>query len=158
VVKLNRLIQRRALQLRRRPVQVSVNPIKPVDLAHLKAWAHKGPYVGKSDCGENALLFRELAAVDLPAGFGFDQFGLLVRKERQQPCGVPEGVPDDMAEPGEQSKGPRKRQSSLNDNEPQRKRARAAVCRERSKEGQREDLASVLRGLDEEFAEKERLS
>ncbi|KAF2175488.1 hypothetical protein K469DRAFT_724119 [Zopfia rhizophila CBS 207.26] len=42
--------------------------------------------------------------------------------------------------------------------QPGSKRARTAVRRERSDEEQMEDLASVLRSLDEDFAEKERLS
>jgi len=38
-----------------------------------------------------ALPFRKLAVTVLPAGFAFDKFGLLVRKEKQQPGSVPEG-------------------------------------------------------------------
>jgi hypothetical protein len=45
-----------------------------------------------------------------------------------------------------------------NNNEPKPKRARMVVSRERSEDEQIENIVSVLRSLDEEFAEKERLS
>lgn len=100
------------------------------------------------------MLFGKLAAADLPAGFGFDKFGLIVRKERQQLGGIPEGVPEGDAG----AERPRKRQSPPDDNQPQRKRARATIRLERSDEEQTEDLASILRSLDDEFAENDRLS
>lgn len=52
----------------------------------------------------------------------------------------------------------RKRQGPSSTGQPPSKRARTAVRQERSEEEQAQDLASVLGALDEEFAEKERLS
>ena len=40
VVRLNRLIHRRAEQIGRRKVKQSVDPIDPDDLVNLKAWSH----------------------------------------------------------------------------------------------------------------------
>ncbi|KAJ2899375.1 hypothetical protein MKZ38_003082 [Zalerion maritima] len=140
IVKLNRLIHRRDGHLGRLKVKESVNPIDSGDLINLKAWSHKDPYVAKNDHEGIALPFRKLVVTDLPAGFGFDKFGLVVRKEGQQPRGLG------------------KRQSPLNNNQPRPKRGRTVVRRERSGEEQMGDLASVLRSLDEEFAEKDRLS
>ncbi|EKG09157.1 hypothetical protein MPH_13841, partial [Macrophomina phaseolina MS6] len=51
-----------------------------------------------------------------------------------------------------------KRARPRSTDQPQSKHARTVVRRERSDEEQEGDLASVLRSLDEEFAEKERLS
>ncbi|KAK4205911.1 hypothetical protein QBC37DRAFT_245950, partial [Rhypophila decipiens] len=120
VVKLNRLIHRRAQQLRRRDVKISVNPIEPDDLINLRAWSHQGPYVRKGDDEGIALHFSMLAATDLPAGFGFDKFGLLIRTEEQQPGSVMEGdlvAEGNVRELDQQTRGPRKRQSSPNNNQ-----------------------------------------
>jgi len=94
IVKLNRLLQRRAQQVRRRNVSESVNPIKPEDLANLKAWFHKDSYITKNDHEGIGLAFWKLADTELLAGFGFDRFGLLVRKEQQQPRSIPDGGVD----------------------------------------------------------------
>ncbi|KAK4206071.1 hypothetical protein QBC37DRAFT_245793, partial [Rhypophila decipiens] len=91
VVKLNRLIHSRARQLRVGGVKVSVNSIEPQDLISLRVWSHKDTYTRKVDEREIVLPFRELAATDLPAGFCFDRFGLLIRMEEQRPESVPEG-------------------------------------------------------------------
>lgn len=56
------------------------------------------------------------------------------------------------------SPGQVKRQCPGNANQSPPKRARISVPLERTNREQREDLASVLQYLDEEFAEKERLS
>ncbi|EJT68997.1 hypothetical protein GGTG_13394 [Gaeumannomyces tritici R3-111a-1] len=86
VVKLNRLIHRRAQQIGRRKVKESVDPIEPDDLVNLKAWRRKDPYVKKNDREGIALPFRKLVVADLPAGFGFDKFGLMgPRKETESP-------------------------------------------------------------------------
>lgn len=84
----------RQCPIRRRNVNESVNPIEPDDLVNLKAWSYKDPYIKKKDRGEIALPFKKPADKKLPAGFGFDKFGLLVRKEQQQPGSVPEGGVD----------------------------------------------------------------
>jgi hypothetical protein len=84
VVKLNRLIHRRAQQPRRRGVTESVNHIDSDDLVDLKAWSHKHSYVKRKDDEGIALPFTKLAATDLPTGFGFDKFGLIIRKSQQQ--------------------------------------------------------------------------
>ncbi|EJT69169.1 hypothetical protein GGTG_13278 [Gaeumannomyces tritici R3-111a-1] len=77
VLNLNRIIHRRAGQIGRLRVRESVNPIDCGDLIHLKAWTHKGRYVAKDDKKGIALPFRKLAVTDIPAGFGFDKFGLM---------------------------------------------------------------------------------
>ncbi|KAL8299207.1 hypothetical protein RB594_003659 [Gaeumannomyces avenae] len=79
VTKLNRLMLRRHLATGRglrRPREV-VNPIDQADLVNLKAWSHRDSF----DKGKDSLPYRKLAAADLPPGFGFDKFGLMVREE-----------------------------------------------------------------------------
>ncbi|KAL8367055.1 hypothetical protein RB599_010966 [Gaeumannomyces hyphopodioides] len=76
VTKLNRLMLRRHLATGRglrRPREV-VNPIDQADLVNLKAWSHRDSF----DKGKDSLPYRKLAAADLPPGFGFDKFGLMV--------------------------------------------------------------------------------
>ena len=187
VVKLNRLIHRRAQQLRRRDVKKGVNPIEPDDLINLRAWSHQDPYVKKGDDEGIALPFRKPATADLPAGFGFDKFGLVVRNERPQPESVIEGAvrvqeqqqsgstpmgeftarnvqqqPGSLESgtrgPRRQHQETRKRCNSIENGERGSKRAKTAVRRERSEEELMEDLSSILNHLDEEFAAKERLS
>ena len=81
VMKLNTLIRRRVQQPRRRCVKESVNPIEADDLINLKAWSHKDPFVKTNDSDGIALPFGKLAITDLPEDFGFDKFGLMVRKK-----------------------------------------------------------------------------
>ncbi|KAJ4176199.1 hypothetical protein NW759_017556, partial [Fusarium solani] len=77
---------------------------------------------------------------------------------------VATGGVEDAAEDGAPPAGPsgrpgRKRAGSgRSDDQPAPKRKRAAARRERDEEEQAGDLASILGALDEEFAEKERLS
>jgi hypothetical protein len=92
VVKLNRLIRRPAEQIGRRKVKQSVDPIDLDDLVNLKAWSHKDPYVKKNDGEGIALSLSKLAVTDLPAGFGFDKFWLMVRTEERQLGSVEESV------------------------------------------------------------------
>jgi len=80
VVKLNILIRRRYQQPRRRVVKESVNPIEADDLINLKAWSHTDPFIKTNDSDGVALSFGRLAVTDLPEDFGFDKFGLMVRK------------------------------------------------------------------------------
>ncbi|KAL8379117.1 hypothetical protein RB599_008781 [Gaeumannomyces hyphopodioides] len=79
VTKLNRLILRRHLATGRgrRRLREVLNPIDQADLVNLKAWSHRDSF----DKGKDSLPYRKLAAADLPPGFGFDKFGLMVRKE-----------------------------------------------------------------------------
>ncbi|KAK3350357.1 hypothetical protein B0T25DRAFT_263977 [Lasiosphaeria hispida] len=110
-------MHRRAQQLQRRRVKKSVNSIEPDDLINLRAWSHQDPYVKKNDQEGIALPFRKLATADLPAGFGFDKFGLLIRAEEQRPGSVLEGdliTECNPREPDQQARGLRKRQGPLN--------------------------------------------
>ena len=61
---------KRSRDVRRQPPRVSVNPIEQVDLQSLGAWSPKD----SSPC-------KRLTTEDLPDGFGFDKFGLMVHKE-----------------------------------------------------------------------------
>lgn len=172
VLKLNRIIYRRVGEAGRLRVKESVNPIECGDWIHLKSWSHKGPYLAADGKREIGLPIQQLVVADLPTGFGFDQFGLLVRKECQA----------DVDRSGQQLEGPRprprRRPSPLGENEPHRKRARrvgprarlssesqleaqrtrGVGRRETSDEQLREEVTRSLDRLEEEFAEKERLS
>jgi hypothetical protein len=141
-VKLNRLIHRRSGDVGRFKVKESVNPIIWDDLVNLKAWSYRGSYVARKDSAGISLPFRTLEVGDLPAGFGFDKFGLMVRKEGEQ----------------DGSGGRKRRGHALEDNQARVKRVRIGFGREISDEERMQDLGSVLRYMDEEFAEKERLS
>ncbi|KAM7208119.1 hypothetical protein V8F06_014951 [Rhypophila decipiens] len=71
--------------------------------------------------------------------------------------------PRAISDPGEQGQiqqpqGSRKRQTPLENEQRRTKRVRTAVHLESGGDDQSGDLASILRSLDEEFAEKERLS
>ncbi|KAL8388750.1 hypothetical protein RB599_010077 [Gaeumannomyces hyphopodioides] len=61
----------------RRRLREVVNPIDQADLVDLRAWSHQDSF----DKDKNSLPYQELAAADLPPGFGFDKFGLMVREE-----------------------------------------------------------------------------
>lgn len=77
VTKLNRLMLRRHLTTGRRRLREVVNPIDQADLEDLKAWSHRDSF-GK---GKDSLPYKKLADADLPPGFGFDKFGLMVREK-----------------------------------------------------------------------------
>ncbi|KAL8366290.1 hypothetical protein RB595_004861 [Gaeumannomyces hyphopodioides] len=79
VTKLNRLMLRRHLATGRgrRRLREVVNPIDQADPVDLRAWSHQDSF----DKDKNSLPYQELAAADLPPGFGFDKFGLMVREE-----------------------------------------------------------------------------
>ncbi|EJT68108.1 hypothetical protein GGTG_14312 [Gaeumannomyces tritici R3-111a-1] len=79
VTKLNRLMLRRHLATGRgqRRLREVLNPIDQADLVNLKAWSHRDSF----DKGKDFLPYRKLAAADLPPGFGFDKFGLMMREE-----------------------------------------------------------------------------
>ncbi|KAK4206393.1 hypothetical protein QBC37DRAFT_300890 [Rhypophila decipiens] len=73
VTKLNRLMLRKHMATGRG----ILNPIAQVDLVDLKAWSHLESF----DKNQESLPYRKLSAADLPPGFGFDKFGLMVREE-----------------------------------------------------------------------------
>ena len=81
VHKLNQLMKRRTMMDGRRPFRVAVNPIDQVDLENLKRWPHKDPYIKSNDHEKVLLEYRELTDEDLPEDCGFDEYGLMVRKE-----------------------------------------------------------------------------
>ncbi len=78
--KLSILINRRVHQFRRRWIKDSINPIEPDDLINLKLWSHKEPFVKKNDKGVT-LPFRKLALEELPEGYGFDRFSVMVLEQ-----------------------------------------------------------------------------
>ncbi|KAF2254511.1 hypothetical protein BU26DRAFT_139666 [Trematosphaeria pertusa] len=63
----------------RRLIEDSANPISHADLENLAAWDHTETFVIKGDTEEVVLHCRPLTMKDLPDGFGFDKFGLIVR-------------------------------------------------------------------------------
>ncbi len=77
--KLNQLLLRRFRIPGRRDIRAGVNPIEPVDLRNLASWRDEGPFVKEGDPDKVQLQFVDLTCEDLPPGFVFDQFGLIVR-------------------------------------------------------------------------------
>ena len=95
VRKLNQLLLRRFQIPGRRALKEGVNPIEPADLQNLTRWRDEGPFVKESDPDKVQLQFVDLACEDLPPGFAFDQFGLMVRCPPRPPAGsVLEGISD----------------------------------------------------------------
>lgn len=88
VRKLNQLLLRRYQIPGRRGVKAGVNPIEPVDLQNLTIWKGEGPFIKDGDPEGVQLPFVDLASEELPPGFIFDRFGLLVRR----PSGTLAGV------------------------------------------------------------------
>ncbi|KAK0701088.1 hypothetical protein B0T26DRAFT_763683 [Lasiosphaeria miniovina] len=80
VRKLNQLLLRRFQIPGRRGVRAGVNPIEPVDLQNLATWRDEAPFIKDGDPSEVQLPFVDLTSKDLPPGFIFDRFGLLVRR------------------------------------------------------------------------------
>jgi hypothetical protein len=162
-IKLNQLILRRIQMRQRRPLKFSINLIDLIDLENLKRWRDQNPYIKMNDRERVTLYYRRLTLNDIPDTYGFDKYGLVVRAEfvsirtttlfsKDEDANVCPSVEDDVVAPI------RKRQRPVESSQPGSKRARTAVCRERSDEEQIEDLAGVLRSLDKDFAEKKRLS
>jgi len=81
VHKLNQLMKRRMEMDGRRPFRASVNPIDQVDLENLKRWPHKDWYIKMNDHEKVQLEYWELTVDDLPEEYGFDEYGLMVRRE-----------------------------------------------------------------------------
>ncbi len=79
VVKLNRLILRRAPLAGRVAVEASAAPVMVNDLVNLSNWWHQSPYIAKNDKNGISLSYCRLGDAELPVGFCFDKFGLLIR-------------------------------------------------------------------------------
>ncbi|KAK3897100.1 ATP synthase subunit alpha [Staphylotrichum tortipilum] len=79
IQKLNQLLLRRFRIPGRRDIRAGVNPIEPVDLRNLASWRDEGPFVKEGDPDIVQLQFVDLTCEDIPPGFVFDQFGLMVR-------------------------------------------------------------------------------
>ncbi len=108
VIKANRLLLRRQLmprKYRRLPIRDSLDPLDQVELDNLGRWLGEGPFVKDKD-PENVLLpFRDITAEELPAGFGFDEYGLMVLKKVA--VTLPEGYEANAAErPGSEPREP----------------------------------------------------
>ena len=63
---------------RRLPIRDSLDPLDQVELDNLGRWSGEGTFVKDKDPENVPLPFRELAVEELPPGFGFDEYGLLV--------------------------------------------------------------------------------
>ena len=153
-VKLSRLILRRLVQVGRRELSVSVNPITTDDLINLKSWIGADSYTRKNDRQRKVLPFRRLDDTELPPGCGFDAYGLLVRMEEQ-------ALPADNIgfRTTQGVLGQRKRHRTSDNDQVQTKRTKTAKTAEFTLEDQAVGgLRSVLSWLDDEFAEKEWLS
>ena len=77
-IKLNQLLLSRIAE--GRSLRMSSNPINLVDLEHLKTWSEKNDYEkkGRKTC---ILKYHPLTNSALPAGYAFDQYGLIVPAE-----------------------------------------------------------------------------
>ncbi|KAH6983714.1 hypothetical protein EDB80DRAFT_691559 [Ilyonectria destructans] len=84
VTKGNQMLLRRAQmdgRFRRHHIRESPDPLDPVELENLGRWSGEGPYVKEKDPENVQLPFRELDTEDLPFGHGFDQYGLMIRRQ-----------------------------------------------------------------------------
>lgn len=77
-VKLNQLILRRIGD--GKPLRDSVNPLEQNDLANLAAWQGRDTFV-RSGRNAHTLVYASIPVSDLPAGYTFDLYGLIVSKE-----------------------------------------------------------------------------
>lgn len=77
-VKLNQLLLSRIVE--GRSLRESPNPINLIDLEHLKTWSEKNDYEkkGRKTC---ILKYHPFTNSALPAGYAFDQYGLIVLAE-----------------------------------------------------------------------------
>ena len=55
-----------------------MQPLEPTDLINVKSWTTNDPYAKDKDPDNVPLPFIALSAEQLPDGYGFDQYGLLV--------------------------------------------------------------------------------
>ncbi len=76
IVKLNLLMLRRHQFPGQRLIRDSASPVSQADLSKLAAWGRTN---SPAESHRESAAPRLLAAQDLPDGFGFDKFGLLVR-------------------------------------------------------------------------------
>ncbi|KAF1973600.1 hypothetical protein BU23DRAFT_598980 [Bimuria novae-zelandiae CBS 107.79] len=86
-VKLNQLLLRRIAN--GRSLRVSVNHIELIDLEHLKLWLEQDAFTKRGSKGFT-LPYKRVSDTDLPAGYVFDRYGLIVSKEavsQPQPVG-----------------------------------------------------------------------
>ena len=85
LVKLNQLLLSRIAK--GHPLRASGNPIELIDLEQLKVWPDKSDFEkGRYEC---RLKYQQVTESDLPDGYGFDQYGLVVPAEvacRLQPA------------------------------------------------------------------------
>jgi hypothetical protein len=79
VRQLNQLLLRRFRIPGRRDIRAGVNPVEPVALRNLASWRDEGPFFKEGDPDKVQLQFVDLTCEDLPPGFVFDPFGLMVR-------------------------------------------------------------------------------
>jgi len=91
--KLNQLLLRRFQIPGRRDIKAGVNPIEPVDLQNLANWTDESPFVKEGDPDKIPLPFADFTGEDLPAGFIFDQFGLMVRSPADSDRGSGPALP-----------------------------------------------------------------
>lgn len=74
----------------------SVNPIDQVDLDNAKAWVHKNAFIKEKDREGKRFPYEQIPVANLPTGFGFDKYGLMVQGDFA--VTVPEST-EDSAEP-----------------------------------------------------------
>lgn len=98
VRKLNQLLLRRFQIPGRRAIRAGVNPIEPVDLKNLASWKDYAPFVKEGDPDEVQLPFVDLTRDDLPAGFIFGRFGLMIRPPSDHLAGADPADSDTTAE------------------------------------------------------------
>ncbi|KAK3356290.1 hypothetical protein B0T25DRAFT_536432 [Lasiosphaeria hispida] len=83
IIKANQLLLRRAQmdgKFRRHRIRESPDPLDLVELENLGRWITESPYVKTKDPENVVLPFEELSVGDLPSGYGFDRYGLMVRR------------------------------------------------------------------------------
>lgn len=76
--KIQQLQLRRLALPGRRLLRDSEDPIEQTDLVNLAKWKGKGPFVKDKDPEKRLLPFRNITEKELPAGCGFDKFGVIV--------------------------------------------------------------------------------
>jgi hypothetical protein len=97
IIKANQLLVRRAQmsgKRRRHHIRDSPDPLDPVELENLGRWAAEGPYVKDKDPENIALPFKELSLGDLPLGYSFDRYGLVVHRQFGYSSGAIPAVSD----------------------------------------------------------------